>query len=394
MEQETCADHVRKKTAAAVAYEGHGHALGRHGSEYHCEIHGEAESHGYGQAVGGELVAQDRLGKGHLVAAPEEGREQTYHKSDADETRLFTDDGHDEVVMSFWQSLELLHASSQPDAENAAAAQSEEGLHHLIAAAPAVREGVEEGYQTGHAVRLDQDEDDSSYGQKEQHDDEVASLGLASEEEEEDQHAHDGGPAVVRLEQEQAADNARDDARRYQTSHHLLDHAFLGTEEVGHIDDESHTGEFHGLEHDELQVYPARGALDGLAYDRAQGQKDYGYAYAPVVEPVDEGTGEPAEHGDHDAAHAHEDELIFEEMVGGMILFHAFRAAGTEHGQKAYAEEQEEQKEQPPVHGAGRRRFRRGWRRRGLGAAYVHAVVLSEEEKALTRERKCSPRSR
>ena len=67
--------------------------------------------------------------------AADQQRVQRHHQADADEAKLFTDHGENEVGMHFGQVVQLQHGAAEADARPFAATDRHQGIGQLVAAA-------------------------------------------------------------------------------------------------------------------------------------------------------------------------------------------------------------------------------------------------------------------
>ena len=79
--------------------------------------------------------AAEALGRAHRGpdAEPHEGAQQDQDECGADETQFLSDDREDEVGLRVGEEPPLGLPAAQPGPDEMAGAQTDEGLHHLVA---------------------------------------------------------------------------------------------------------------------------------------------------------------------------------------------------------------------------------------------------------------------
>src|SRR3989449_7715214 len=148
-----------------------------------------------------------RRGVGGADPAPDDRRKEQQHRRDAREPQLLADDAEDEVGVRGGKEEQFLVAFSQSDPERPARPEREERLHGLVAVAPRVLPGIEEGEDALDAIRRLPDQR-RQYGRGcAGHREQMGDPGAGGEEQRESDGAEDGGGSEVRLEHQERAED-------------------------------------------------------------------------------------------------------------------------------------------------------------------------------------------
>src|SRR5437899_6035167 len=152
---------VREQAAPAEAHERKREALGGQ----HAHVHAHVDERLHPEPHPDPLSDQRRVRalQGHRLAADGEcpqhqPRKERDYRDHPHESQLFADHREQEVGMRLREIEELLDARPQSDAEPFAAAECDERVRKLVAAAERIRPGINEAEDPLHAVRGRQDQ--------------------------------------------------------------------------------------------------------------------------------------------------------------------------------------------------------------------------------------------
>src|SRR3989339_1711421 len=133
VQEKTNKEIAAHEGAASVAYEGQSETFGRQETDHDPEIKQGLEGQEQYQAETGQSAEIVLLGFCPEPGPDDQDQEHEHDGECAEEAEFFSDRGEDEVGMGFGKIEQLLFPIAEPDAEQAAAMKTEEGLDHLEA---------------------------------------------------------------------------------------------------------------------------------------------------------------------------------------------------------------------------------------------------------------------
>ena len=339
---------VHHERRAAVADEGQRHAHHGHESHHHADVHDdlpeEVEEYACGQR-GAEAV----LGVAHgAVHGHEEQAEQRDEGHASGKAPFLAEHGYGEVGMLFRQKAQLtLRARKKALAEHLARADGYLRLDDVIARAPGIARGIE---KREYALLLIVVQHEPSEGHDERNDHEADAQDLplhaVKEHHAAEQHQHGEAGAEVGL--------LGDEEKGHHAYGEHLSEPFpaqrfaVAAEGLGAHHEHGELGEFARLKIHDAEVYPALGAVHGLAHDGNQHEQNKNDDIARHRQTLDAPVVD--EHARHHDGKPYEPphELPLVERRQHEAALYAGAACGVQihhaHGEQQYGDE-----DKPPV---------------------------------------------
>ncbi len=246
---------------------------------------------------------------------------------------------------------ELLDARAQTHAEPLAAAERDQGVRKLVAAAERIRPGIHEAENSLHAIGRGQDQACEARRHHQEEPREPSTVHAAQEEDRGgDRRDHDEG-AEVRLAQKQPADHEHHAEHGEKSPLETMHERELAHGVVGGVKDDEQLHEFGGLQVRKTEREPAPRAVDLASQSRNEQQDEK--RDAEHEQPRRRPLPQPHGHLEHEHAGHHargEEQRMPLEEVPGLPFGELARLGQRDRGRIHHNHAESEQQERRPQH--------------------------------------------
>ena len=237
-----------------------------------------------------------------------------------------------------------------------------------------VLEGVKKGQQTAQAIRRGNGQRHSARHGQRQSEEQIDKARAAGNAHEEQNAGQNHGAPEIRLQKQQETEKPRYRKGRNDPPAERLNQVLLGAHEIGQIQRQRYFDELHGLDAHRPQRNPSLGAVDGMHQRRKRDQQQQQrQENCRILQPVEPLTRHQSRNPQTDAPRAGKKQLSLEEIVFIAAGFLGHDAAGRQHHDQTDGQQDQRQRQQPPVK-AARRRIQRARQRAAL-AVFTFALV-------------------
>ena len=204
--------------------------------------------------------------------APGQPQEQADDDDDAHQSKLFPDDGQQEVGVGLGQPMQLFNTAAQANTKNLAPADRNQRVRQLIAFAQRVlfSPRVQVGKDAFAAPFGERDHESKRHHQNGRDQEEHAGVDTTQKENAHGDHRNHHEAAHVGLGQQQQADHRHGDRHGHDGAEEALFHVHLAHHVVRGIQQHGELGQLGGLEAERPHGDPPTRAVHDLADSRDQ----------------------------------------------------------------------------------------------------------------------------